>query len=178
MECNHGCGRLRGLCHGVFLGWRRLFNVNCMIVQVHARTNAQQNRSGARSLRTCWLFTCRCNLARTRLCVGCSSACNLHSSFESQSGERAAHSILSLAGQRANSNFRDRAIACKAPRQDQETSSTSYSQGSPLQHFYLLRRQLFHIEQLYLFGTWDVDFCSSKGALCSVDMLIRFACGN
>ena len=59
-----------------------------------------------------------------------------------------------------------------------QTSSTSYCQGSSLPHFYLLRRQLFHSEQLYLFGAWTVEFCSSKGVLCSVDTLIRFAFRN
>ena len=41
-----------------------------------------------------------------------------------------------------------------------QTSSTSYCQKSPLSHLYLLRRQLFHIEQRHLLGAWDVEFCS------------------
>ncbi len=134
------------------------------ILPASPRTNkaAQQNRSGARSLRTCWLCTCRCNLARTRVCVGCNSARNLHSSLGSQSGERAAHSILSLAGQRSNSNFPGQSNCMQSPKTKlKQTSSTSYCQSSPLPHLYLRRRQLFHIEQLYLFGTWS--FVLQKG---------------
>lgn len=93
---------------------RQLFD---RILPASPRTNrsAQQNRSGARSLRTCWLCTYRCKLARIRLCVGCNNACNLHSSLGSQSGERTAHSILSLAGQRANSNFPGQSNCMQSP---------------------------------------------------------------
>ncbi len=61
-------------------------------------------------------------------CVGCNSACNLLYSLWSQSGERAAHSILSLAGQRANSNFPGQSNCMQSP-----TTRPSLSRHQALQ---------------------------------------------
>ena len=74
MESNYGRERLRGLCHNVFLGWRRFLNVKLYdhVLPASPRRNeaAQQNRSAARSLETCWLRTCRYVIVHIRPCVG------------------------------------------------------------------------------------------------------------
>ena len=128
------------------------------------RTNkaAQQKRSATRSLRTCWLCTCNCPLSAHPSVRGlqqCMQCAPLVCEPEWQESS----TFNTVVGRSTNSNIPGQSNCMQSPTTRpsfKQASSTSYLEGSPLPQYYRLRRQLFHIEQLYLFGAWDVEFCS------------------